>query len=87
MFAGLAVVTRGDFGWGDAKLAVVIGWFLGPRAGAEALFATVMAAGLGAGTALALRRVGWRDALPFAPFFLVGGCVALALSAAATGAA
>ena len=80
-FALLVLASRGGFGWGDAKLAAALGWALGPSVGAAALLGTALAGGLGAALALLLRRLGPRDALPFAPFFLVGSVVALLLRA------
>lgn len=78
-FALFAVLSRGGFGWGDVKLAAAMGWLLGPRLALVAMCATALVAGLVAVGLLVARRRGLRDALPFAPFFLIGGVVALCL--------
>ena len=79
LFAALAALTRGGFGWGDVKLAAAMGWVLGPTATAAALAATAVAGGLVAAALLLVRHRGLRDPLPFAPFFFVGGLVGLAV--------
>jgi len=77
LFAALALLSRGGFGWGDAKLAGALAFVLGPAPGALALAGTALAGGLAAAALLVTRRRGPRDALPFAPFFLVGGLLAV----------
>lgn len=77
-FALLAWVSRGGFGWGDAKLAAVMGWFLGPRGIVIALVGTAVFGGLAATAVLVRRRGGWRATLPYAPALLAGGLLALA---------
>lgn len=81
VFSLLAALTRGGFGWGDAKLAAAMGCVLGPSAMLLALAATSLAGGLAGGVLLLTGRRGLRDPLPFAPFFLIGGLVALGVAA------
>lgn len=78
-FALFALLSRGGFGWGDVKLAAATGWLLGPRLALLAMCVTALVAGLVAVGLLLARRRGLHDALPFAPFFLAGGLVALCL--------
>lgn|GEM_PF-1909558 len=81
LFSALAAATRGGFGWGDAKLAAAMGCVLGPSAMVLALAATSLAGGVAASVLLLSGRRGLRDPLPFAPFFLAGGLVALGAAA------
>ena len=73
-FLGVAAVLRPDgMGWGDVKLAGVLGLVLGPAV-AEALF-IAFASGTVYGLALALRRGlvrARRATVPFAPFLALG---------------
>ena len=77
----LSRVTRGGFGLGDAKLACALVWALGWRAGFLALVLTVLAGGVGAALLVVTRRRGLGAPLPYAPFFLLGGVLALWLAA------
>jgi len=74
LFLGLAAVLRPDgMGWGDVKLAGVLGLVLGPAV-AEALF-VALASGTLYGLTLALRRGlvrARRATVPFAPFLALG---------------
>lgn len=81
-FTALTLVTRGGFGWGDAKLAAALAWVLGPPHALAALLVAMVAGGLGAGLLVLTRRRGLRDAVPFAPFFLVGGLWVLLIPSA-----
>ena len=82
-FAFLWVVSQGKWmGWGDVKLALGIGWFLGLKAG---LIAIVLAFWTGAifgiflilfgklqKTPLFGHRVSMKSEVPFAPFLILG---------------
>ncbi|MBV1852179.1 prepilin peptidase [Catellatospora tritici] len=85
-FGLLSVVSGGQLGLGDAKLAavlgLVLGWFGWPMAVAGAALG-VLVNGLVAIVALIMRRVGWRGSLPMGPALLVGAWLALVLTAAA----
>src|SRR4051812_43097033 len=73
-FLGTAAVVRPDgMGWGDVKLAGVLGLLLGPAVAVALLIA--LTGGTVHGLALALRRgVGRarRATVPFAPFLALG---------------
>lgn len=77
----LSRVSRGGFGLGDAKLACALVWALGWRAGMLALVLTVLAGGVGAALLVLTRRRGLGSPIPYGPFFLFGGILALWLSA------
>ncbi|MFL5907750.1 MAG: prepilin peptidase [Solirubrobacterales bacterium] len=72
-----ALVRPGGMGLGDAKLAAVLGIYLGPAV-IEAL-AVAFAAGSIAGVVLIARR-GWAarsSTIPFAPFLALGALAAI----------
>ena len=78
IFGLIFLATRGTgMGFGDVKLAAMLGLFLGwPMA----LFASVAAFIIGAVLALPVvlaRRRGRRDALPFGPFLVIAGLIAV----------
>lgn len=73
---GLAVVSRGGMGLGDAKLVGAMGLALGPR---DLVIAFAIAVSLGAavGVGLLVARARTRsDPLPFGPFLVMGGVTA-----------
>lgn len=86
-FAGLWYFSRGTWmGFGDAKLALGMGWFLGF---AQVLVATVLAFWVGALVGLALialgklpitsarfKRFGAKSEIPFGPFLILGTLIA-----------
>ena len=77
-FASLVVATRGrGMGWGDVKLAVVLGFILGwPKLGVAVMLAFLT----GAMVALILigtRKKKWGQTLPFGPFLSAGTVGAL----------
>lgn len=77
----LALLARGGLGYGDVKLAFLLGLFLTYRSWGS-LVAGVMIAFLAGGlialVLLALRRVGRKDAIPFGPSLIAGALVAAA---------
>ncbi len=80
VFGLMSVLTAGQIGLGDAKLAgvlgMLLGWFGWPVVVLGALLA-VLLNGLVAVVLLALRRVGWRGSLPMGPSLLAGALLAL----------
>ena len=75
VIALLYALTRGrGIGLGDLKLASCIGAGLGTAAGLGALGCAFATGATHAGILLALRRIGPKDAVPFAPY-LAAGCV------------
>jgi leader peptidase (prepilin peptidase)/N-methyltransferase len=77
IFLLIALVSRGGMGWGDVKLAALIGLATGfPLV----FLAIIMAAILGGIVAVALliaRKRGRREAIPFGPFLALAGMVTL----------
>jgi leader peptidase (prepilin peptidase)/N-methyltransferase len=73
----IVLVYPQGLGLGDVKLAAFIGLVAGFPLVLLALFLSfVLGGGVGAAALLA-RRVGMKDALPFAPFLAMGGMIAL----------
>ena len=71
-----ALIYRGGMGWGDVKLALLIGLVTGFPLVFVAMFLAIVSGGLIAGILLLLKLKGRKDAIPFGPF--------LALAAMAT---
>ena len=77
----VALAARGGFGFGDVKLALLLGTFLAHRSWevlAVGVFAGFAVGGLLGALLLATRRAGRKDAMPFGPAMVVGAAVALA---------
>ncbi len=81
LFVIFLIAPRGGFGFGDVKLALVLGLFLAYRSWAV-LWAGIMLAfligGVTAVVLLATRRAGRKDAIPFGPALIAGAFVAVA---------
>ncbi len=86
-FAGLllvALVARGGFGFGDVKLALVLGVFTAYRSWgvlAVAVFLAFLGGGLVALVLLVTRLRSRKDAIPFGPFLVAGAYLGIALGA------
>ncbi len=79
---GLALLARGALGYGDVKLAALIGLFvgyLGWRHVVTAALSAFVVAGLVALVLLVTRLAGRKDAIAFGPFMVVGGLIAVYL--------
>ncbi len=72
----IILASRGGMGGGDAKMAAVMGLFLGWQGLLLALFVAFVSGGLLAAGLLLTGRKERKDALPFAPFLALGGAVA-----------
>jgi leader peptidase (prepilin peptidase)/N-methyltransferase len=76
----LALLRPGELGFGDVKLAGLIGLVLGWLGWRELAIGALSGPALGAAVALVLvaaRRGKGRNTLPFAPFLVVGALVAI----------
>lgn len=73
----IVLVYPEGMGLGDVKLAGLVGLVVGFPLVLLALFLSFVLGGAVGAAALLGRRIGMRDALPFAPFLAVGGMVAL----------
>ncbi|WP_448590951.1 prepilin peptidase [Thermoflexus hugenholtzii] len=76
-FFGLAVVSRGGIGGGDATLAAFIGLITGFPQGLRALSWGVLLAGAFSLGLLLSRRGTLKTAFPYGPFLALGGALAL----------
>lgn len=78
----LLLVTRGrGIGWGDVKLAALIGAGLGPPAGLIAVGCAFVIGGAVAAWLLAVRRARRGDTIAFGPYLASGAAVLLIGSA------
>lgn len=78
----LALAARGGFGFGDVKLAFLLGLFLAYRGWEELFVAVFLAFALGGAFSivlLAMGRKGRKDAIPFGPFLVLGAYLAIAV--------
>ena len=78
----LRIVHPPGMGFGDVKLAGLLGVYLGAASWTHLLAGTVfafLAGGLVGGILVAARRLRWSSALPFGPFMLIGTAAALVL--------
>jgi leader peptidase (prepilin peptidase)/N-methyltransferase len=81
----LALVARGGLGFGDVKLAILLGMFLTYRGWDILLVGGFLAFFLGGAVSLlllAFRIKGRKDAIPFGPYLVVGAYLALAFGEA-----
>jgi leader peptidase (prepilin peptidase) / N-methyltransferase len=83
LYFAIAFAYRGGMGFGDVKLAGVLGLYLGWLGWSSVLvgaFAGFLLGGLVGVALLAARRAGRRSALPYGPFMLTGALVAVFLA-------
>jgi leader peptidase (prepilin peptidase)/N-methyltransferase len=86
-YFALAFAYPGGMGFGDVKLAGLLGLYLGWLSWGSVLVATFGAfllGGIAGGILLAARRVTGKSAIPFGPFMLAGAFVALFFAGPAT---
>jgi len=87
-YYALAVAKPGGMGFGDVKLAGVLGMALAWQGWAALVvggFAAFLTGGLVGIALLAARRAGRRSALPFGPFMLLGAAIGLGAGDAVAG--
>ena len=68
LFLLVVLISRGGMGWGDVKLAALIGLVTGLPLVFVALLMGIIVGGVVAVTLLALKVKGRKEAIPFAPF-------------------
>lgn len=73
------LISRGSIGMGDLKLMAVMAFFLGVEGVCYAMFLSVFAAFICSVGLLITKKKGRKDAIPFAPFILVGTIVSFIL--------
>lgn len=80
LLLGIALMARGGFGFGDVKLAFLLGVFTAYASWeslAVGVFLAFVIGGVVSLLLLLLRRAGRRDALPFGPSLVAGAYVAI----------
>lgn len=74
------LISQGSLGMGDLKLMAVVACFLGIEGTCYAMFMSVLVAFICSVTLLITKKKGRKDAIPFAPFILIGTIVSFILS-------
>ncbi len=77
LFAIIVIVSRGGMGFGDVKMAGLMGLMLGIPLNFVAIFLAVVSGGLIAGLSLLTRKTKRRQAIPFGPFLAAGTMAAM----------
>lgn len=77
LFLVIVLVSRGGMGWGDVKMATLIGLITGFPLLFVALFLTIISSGLVAGILLLLKLKKRKEGIPFAPFLSLATIVTL----------
>jgi len=73
----IALIYSGGMGWGDVKMAALIGLITGFPAVLTAMMVSFVSSGIVAVLLLALRLRSRKEAIPFGPFLSLGAFVAL----------
>lgn len=73
----IAIISRGGMGWGDVKLAGLIGLATGFPLVFVALVMGAILGGLVAGALLAMKKRGRKEAIPFGPFLSMAAMITL----------
>jgi len=73
----VGLVFRGGMGWGDVKMAGLIGLMTGFPNVFPALFCGIVMGGIAAAVLLLMRKKSRKDAIPFGPFLALGAFLAL----------
>ncbi len=77
IFLLIVLISRGGMGWGDVKLAALIGLVTGFPLVLVALFLAVIFGGLLAGMLLLLKIRKRKEGIPFAPFLSLATIITL----------
>ncbi len=77
LFLLIVLISRGGMGWGDVKMATLIGLVSGFPVVFVALLLAVIGGGLIAGALLIFRIKKRKEAIPFAPFLSLGAIASL----------
>jgi leader peptidase (prepilin peptidase) / N-methyltransferase len=77
LFLLIALFSRGGMGWGDVKMAGLMGAMLGFPSILAGLFAAIVMGGLVAIALVVTRMKGRKQTVPFGPFLSMGTLVAL----------
>lgn len=77
VFLLAVIISRGGMGWGDVKMAGLIGLATGYPSVVVAVLTAIISGGLIAGIMLLLSLKKRRDTIPFGPFLSVGAMIGL----------
>lgn len=77
LFLAILFVSRGGMGWGDVKMAALMGLVLGYPLIFVAIFLAVIVGGLIALLLLVLKVKGRKQGIPFGPFLSLGAIITL----------
>lgn len=77
LFLLIALLYKGGMGWGDVKMAGLVGLVTGFPLVLVAMVASFLSGGLVAGVLLLLRLKGRKEGIPYGPFLSLGAFVAL----------
>ena len=77
LFLLIALLYKGGMGWGDVKMAGLVGLATGLPLVLVAMVTSFLSGGLVAGFLLLLRRKGWKEGIPYGPFLSLGAPIAL----------
>lgn len=77
VFLAIAVISKGNMGGGDIKLAAVMGLFLGIKLLLVALFAAFLLGSVVGVTLLLVGVVKRKDPFPFGPFLTIGSLISI----------
>ena len=74
------LIARGSLGMGDLKLMAVMALYLGIEGTCYAMFLSIFVAFICSVALLVTKKKGRKDAIPFAPFILIGTIISIILS-------
>ena len=77
IFLFIVIVSRGGMGWGDVKMAGLIGLITGFPSVFVALFLAILSGGVTAVFLLLFKAKGRKDSIPFGPFLSLGVIITL----------
>lgn len=79
MFLLARFLSKGGVGMGDVKLFAVIGSYVGSGSIMAVTFLTIVISAAYSIVMLAVKKVRWKEEIPFAPFIWIGTMLAMAL--------
>ncbi|MBN1367910.1 MAG: prepilin peptidase [Dehalococcoidales bacterium] len=77
LFFLIVIISRGGMGFGDVKMAALIGLALGWQSGLVGILIGILLGGIVAIVLLILKMKGRKQAIPFGPFLSIGAIIAL----------
>lgn len=77
LFFLIVIFSRGGMGFGDVKMAALIGLVLGWKSGLVGILLGIIIGGIAAIVLLIMRMKGRKQAIPFGPFLSIGAIVSM----------